>query len=123
VRLAAIGLVTLAAPTLSLGGAAAATPPTGLRGLVLQESTAPVCRTDTCEEPARGVLLRFSRAGKVAAEVRTTTTGRYSVRLRAGSYGVKAPERRIGTGLTPRVVRVTLGQMTRVDFHLDTGLQ
>ena len=88
-----------------------------------EESTAPVCRTDTCEEPARGVLLRFSRAGKVAAEVRTTTTGRYSVRLRAGSYGVKAPERRIGTGLTPRVVRVTRGQMTRVDFHLDTGLQ
>jgi hypothetical protein len=119
-----VGLVAFAAPMVSFGGAAAATPASGLRGLVLQGPTAPVCRTDdSCEEPARGVLLRFTRAGKVAAEVRTTSTGRYSIRLRAGSYAVKAPERRIGTGLRPRVVQVTRGRMARVDFHLDTGIQ
>ena len=121
---AAVGLVALATPMLSLGGAPAATPVSGLRGLVLQGPTALVCRTDDpCEEPARGVVLRFTRAGKVVAEVKTTSTGRYSVRLRAGSYGVKAPRRRVGTGLTPRIVQVPRGRVARVDFHLDTGIQ
>jgi hypothetical protein len=122
--LAAVGLVALATPMLSFGGAHAATPVSGLRGLVLRGPTAPVCRTDDpCEQPARGILLRFTRAGKVVAEVKTTSTGRYSVRLRAGSYGVKAPGRRVGTGLTPRVVKVPRGRIVRVDFHLDTGIQ
>jgi hypothetical protein len=122
--LAAVGLVALATPMLSLGGAPAGTPASGLRGLVLRGPTAPVCRTDDpCEEPARGILLRFTRAGKVVAEVKTTSTGRYSVRLRAGSYGVNAPGRRIGTGLSPRVVQVPRGRIVRVDFHLDTGIQ
>jgi len=124
VGLAAVGLVALAAAMLSLGGTPAATPVSGLRGVVLRGPTAPVCRTDdSCEEPAPGVLLRFTRAGKVVAEVKTTSTGRYSVRLRAGSYSVKAPGRRVGTGLTPRVVQVPRGRIARVDFHLDTGIQ
>ena len=120
---AAVGLVALATPMLSLGGAPAVTPASGLRGLVLREPTAPVCRDDPCEEPAPGVVLRFTRAGKVVAEVKTTSAGRYSVRLRAGSYGVKAPGRRVGTGLRPRIVQVPRGRIARVDFHLDTGIQ
>ena len=109
---------------LSLGAAPAATPVSGVRGVVLKGPTAPVCRTDDpCEKPARGILLRFTRAGKVVAEVKTTSAGRYSVRLRAGFYSVKAPGRRVGTGLTPRVVRVFRGRIARVDFHLDTGMQ
>jgi hypothetical protein len=121
--LAAVASVALAAPMLSFGAASAAAPVSGLRGLVLRGPTAPVCRTDSCEEPARGVVLRFTRAGKVVAEVKTTSAGRYSVRLRAGSYGVKAPGRRVGTGLTPRTVQVPRGRIARVDFHLDTGIQ
>ena len=120
---AAIGLVALATPMLSLGGASAAPPASGLRGLVLQGSTAPICRTDSCEEPASGVVLRFTRAGKVVAEVKTTSAGRYSVRLRAGSYAVRAPQRRVGVGLTPRIVQVPRGRIARIDFHLDTGIQ
>jgi len=123
VGFAAIGLVALAAPMLSLGGAPAATPASGLRGLVLREPAAPVCRDDPCEAPAPGVVLRFTRAGKVVAEVKTTRAGRYSVRLSAGSYGVKAPGRRVGTGLRPRIVQVPRGRIARVDFHLDTGIQ
>jgi hypothetical protein len=123
VGLAAVGLVALATPMLSFGGAAA-TQVSGLRGLVMQGPTAPVCRADDpCEEPARGILLQFRRGGKVVAEVKTTRAGRYSVRLRAGSYAVKTPLRRVGTGLTPRVVRVLRGRIARVDFHLDTGIQ
>jgi hypothetical protein len=124
VSLAAVGLAALATPMLLLGGAPAATPVSGLRGIVLQGTRAPVCRTDDpCEEPARGILLRFTRAGRVVAEVKTTSTGRYSVRLRTGSYSVKAPGRRVGTGLTPRVVQVPRGRIGRIDFHLDTGIQ
>jgi hypothetical protein len=74
--LAAVGLVALATPMLSFGGAAA-TQVSGLRGLVLQGPTAPVCRSDdSCEEPARGILLQFRRGGKLVAEVKTTRAGR-----------------------------------------------
>jgi carboxypeptidase family protein len=119
VRLAVVGAVALATPLLSLGGATATTR-SGLRGLVLR--SAPVCRTDSCEEPAAGVLLRFTRAGRVVTTVKSTSSGRYSVRLRAGTYRVKAP-RAVGAGLAPRVVRVPKGRIARVDFHLDTGTQ
>jgi len=123
VGLAAVGLVALV-PMFSFVGAPVATQVSGLRGLVMQGPTGPVCRTDdSCEEPARGILLQFRRGGKVIAEVKTTRAGRYSVRLRAGSYAVKTPRRRVGTGLTPRVVRVPRGRIARVDFHLDTGIQ
>ena len=122
VGLAAVGLVALATPMLSFG-APAATPVSGLRGLVMQGPTAPVCRADDpCDEPARGVVLLFRRGGEVLAEVKTSKAGRYSVRLRAGSYAVTSP-RRVGTGLTPRVARVPRGRIARLDFHLDTGIQ
>jgi len=120
VRLAVVGAVALAAPMLSLGGASAATH-SGLRGVVLQST--PVCRTDHCEEPASGVLLRFTRAGRVVNTVKSTSGGRYSVRLRPGTYRVKVPAHPIGTGLAPRVVRVPRGRIAYVDFHLDTGTQ
>ena len=121
--MAAVGLVALV-PIFSFAGAPVATPVSGLRGLVMQGPTAPVCRADDpCEKPARALLLQFRRGGKVVAEVRTTKAGRYSVRLRAGFYAVKTPRRRVGTGLTPRVVRVPRGRIARVDFHLDTGIQ
>jgi len=121
--LAAVGLAALV-PMLTFAGAAGARHASGLRGLVMQGPTGPVCRVDdSCEEPARGVLLQFRRGGRVVAEVKTTRAGTYSVRLRAGSYAVKAPRRRVGTGLTPRVVRVPRGRIAKVDFHLDTGIQ
>lgn len=121
VRLAIVGLVALAS-AFALTGEARATRVSGLRG-VLMQGPMPVCRTDSCDEPAAGVLLRFARNNRVVAEVTTTSSGRYFVRLPAGSYDVTAPRRRIGNGLTPRVVRVHRGQIAAVDFHLDTGIQ
>ncbi len=96
----------------------------GLRGVVLRGPTQPVCReNDSCEAPARGLVLRFVRDGVVKAEVKTSRTGNYSVRLRPGRYAVKTAARRPGMGLTPQVVRVPKGRIARVDFHLDTGIQ
>jgi hypothetical protein len=122
-RMAAVGLAALA-PMFTLAGPADATQTSGLHGIVMQGPTSPVCRAaDTCEEPARGVILQFRHNGKVAAEVKTSQAGRYFVNLSTGSYAVKALGRRIGSGLTPRAVRVPRGQNARVDFSLDTGIQ
>jgi hypothetical protein len=90
---------------------------------VKQEPTRPVCQDDPCEEPARGVILQFIRAGKVIAEAKTTQAGRYAVYLAAGSYAVRTRKRSVGSLLTPRIVRVPQGHIARVDFHLDTGIQ
>jgi len=122
VRISVIGLVALMTTFMS-AGATAASQVSGLRGLVMQGPTKPVCIDDPCEEPARGILLEFTRSGKVVAEVTTTRSGTYSVRLKPGSYAVRVPAQRIGTGLSPRVVRVPRGRIARVDFHLDTGRQ
>jgi hypothetical protein len=123
VRWAAVGFAALV-PMFVVAGAAGARHVSGLRGVVMQGPTGPVCRADDpCEKPAGGVLLQFKRSGKVVAEVKTTSAGRYSVKLRAGSYAVKAPRRPVGTGLTPRVVHVPRGRIAKVNFHLDTGIQ
>jgi hypothetical protein len=114
-------LVALAS-TFALTVEARASRVSGLRGTVLQGPT-PVCHNDPCEEPASRVLLRFTRDGRVVAEVTTTTTGRYFVKLPAGSYAVTAPRRRVGKGLTPDVVRVRRGRIAAVVFHLKTGIQ
>jgi hypothetical protein len=85
----------------------------------------PVCKIDVpCERPVAGLVLEFKRAGRVVARVKTTTRGTYRLKLRAGAYVVTTvPPRRMGTGLTPKTVRVPKARMARRDFHLDTGLR
>jgi hypothetical protein len=97
----------------------------GLHGVVMRGPTQPVCQVGTpCSAPAVGVVLVFSRSGYVVARVRTGSGGRYSVRLAAGSYAVRLqPVPKIGTGMTPRTVRVKAGVSSRVDFFIDTGIR
>ena len=122
-------VVALTLATLVFGSAlaGAATPPrltSGLRGVVMRGPTKPICSdTEPCEEPAAGVVLRFKQGDRVVARVTTGSAGGYRVKLRPGRYAVTTPNRRPGTGLTPRFVRVPTGRVARVDFHLDTGLQ
>jgi hypothetical protein len=81
----------------------------------------PVCKdTETCEEPAVGVLLQSNR---IVARVKSGSGGRYRLKLRPERYGVTTPKRGVGAGLIPRSVRVPKGRLTRFDFHIDTGLQ
>jgi hypothetical protein len=120
--------VTLAALAFGSTVAGASSPPSltsGLRGVVMRGPTTPVCRaTEPCEEPAPGVVLRFKQGDRVVARVTTGSAGGYRVWLRPGRYAVTTPaRRRVGTGLTPRFVRVPTGRVARVDFHVDTGLQ
>lgn len=117
---------TLAALALvfPLPGAAVPAHVSELRGVVMRGPTKPVCHEgESCEEPAKGLLLQFRHAGTLRARVKTTQTGTYRVRLRPGTYAVTTPNLRPWQDLTPHVVRVPRGRLGRVDFHLDTGLQ
>jgi hypothetical protein len=94
----------------------------GLHGIVMK-GPMPVCRTDLCDVPAKGLVLKFRRNGSVRAQVRTNDKGRYSVTLRPGRYAVTTPHLRPGQELTPHFVSVPRGRSARVNFHLDTGIQ
>jgi len=119
-RLVAFGvLATLAIGCGSAGGGTA----TGLHGYVKRGPTMPVCRVGVpCTAPAKGVKLRFSRAGKLAATATTNDRGWYRVVLRAGRYtvGVTAAK---GTAFGPRTTTVQSGKMKRRDFLIDTGIR
>ena len=84
----------------------------------------PVCRVGTpCDAPAPGVTLVFTRAGH-AFRTRTGSGGHFSIALRPGLYAVRVvPATRIGSGLSPRTVRVPVGGWARVRLMLDTGIR
>jgi len=124
VRVAALTMVVLALGSGLADAAASEVVASGIRGVVMRGPIKPVCGdNDPCEEPAAGVVLRFSRGGVVVARVTTGRAGGYRVKLRPGRYGVTTRKRRPGMDLTPSVIRVPKGRMARVDFHLDTGIQ
>jgi len=98
--------------------------PSGLRGTVTLFPARPVCiEGESCSKPAPGVLLVFTRKGRVAARVATTKRATYRVLLAPGVYSVTAPKYRRGSGVTPGTVRVKKGRIARIDLEIDTGLQ
>jgi len=128
VRVPAMRALAIASAGLALvstfAGAAGSRISSGLHGVVMRGPIKPVCREgEPCEVPAKGLSLQFRRDGRVRAQVKTTRTGRYLVRLRPGRYGVTSPGLRPWQQLSPKVVRVPRGRVGRVDLHLDTGLQ
>jgi hypothetical protein len=127
IRFAAISVVALIAalplearPT----GASAATQVSGLRGLATLSPTRPVCiEGEPCSRPAARVVLSFQRSGMEVARVRTQPNGWYRVLLRPGKHTIVAAGYRVGSGVTPRIVRVIEGRIRRVDLDIDTGIQ
>ena len=114
--------VTLVTVLLALVPASSTT--SGLRGIVTLSPTRPVCiEGQPCSKPAAGVVLVFRRNGHAAASVKTRADGWYRVALAPGTYTVVAPRYRVGSGITPRTVRVPKGRMARVDLEIDTGIQ
>jgi hypothetical protein len=122
VRALVLGSAMLALASAS-AGAGDSRNASGLRGVVMRGPTTPVCYDDSCEAPAKGLVLQFRRNGQIKAQVKTSQTGSYRVRLRPGRYAVRAPALRPHQRLTPQLVRVPRGRVARVDLHLDTGLQ
>jgi hypothetical protein len=93
-----------------------------LHGVVVRGPTQPVCEIGTpCSAPAPHVKLVFHRPG-VDLVATTDAHGRYSVRLRRGTYTVRTkPSPSIGRGLEP--TRVVVRAAMRADFNLDTGIR
>jgi hypothetical protein len=119
----ALGIAVLGALALGCGSAGGATA-TGLKGKVMRGPTQPVCRvSEPCEEPARGVRLVFSRAGKVVARATTNQKGWYRVTLRPGRYAVTTQNPRVAKSFSPKSATVPRSGVKRQDFDIDTGIR
>jgi hypothetical protein len=122
-----VPLRTLAAAALmaaALATPVAASPASGLEGIVEKGPTAPVCRVGSpCDAPVQ-VTLVFARAGRDVARTRSDAAGLYRIVLPPGYYAVRTVERiGISRNIRPREVRVRPGRFDRIDFSIDTGIR
>ena len=116
-------LVGAAAVALSATGAAgiAASPASGVRGVVLRGPIAPVCAAEQpCTAPAKKVVLHFVGL-YTSGWTRTDLKGRYSLALLPGSYTVKIPSAKFG--YRPRAVTVRANRMSVLTITIDTGIR
>jgi hypothetical protein len=96
-----------------------------LHGTITRGPTTPVCQVGKpCTAPMPGAMLVFTHNGVVAARTRSDANGRYSVRLRLGTYTVSMGVKpRIGSGVQPRTITLRRVAPTRIDFFVDTGIR
>jgi Carboxypeptidase regulatory-like domain len=119
-------LAVLTALTLGCGSAGSAGSGTasGLKGLVKRGPITPVCRIGvSCDAPAPGVKLVFTRSGKVVATATTNQKGWYRVTLRPGRYAVRTNRRGFERTTSPSAATVPRDRFARRDFHIDTGIR
>ena len=101
-----------------------AAPASGAYGFATLVNSRPVCvEGQPCDRPAVGLLLRFSRDGRVVGRATTDRAGYYSVRLARGIYAISTAPGYQRSRITPRAVRILPGRRTRVDFEIDMRLQ
>jgi hypothetical protein len=67
-------------------------------------------------------VLLFTR-NATTVRTRTDARGRYRVTLAPGWWAVRASAPRIGSGVSPRLVRVVAGRFRVVDLDIDTGIR
>lgn len=116
-------LAVLGAICLFAGAASASAPRSGLHGYVEKGPITPVCQAaEPCNGPAAGAVLAFARAGGAKVRVRTSATGFYRIKLRAGYYAVRSDSDFDRTPF-PAKVHVRPGRDDRLDFFIDTGIQ
>jgi hypothetical protein len=119
------GLIVALGLASGLGATSAdAIAPSGLRGLVTRSPIMPVCMEGVpCSAPAKGTLLIFFRHG-TSVRTRTNSTGHYRIALAPGWWNVRtAGPFRIGSGISPRSVRVHVGRFRVVNLDIDTGIR
>lgn len=104
--------------------ATSAAPTAGAHGFATLLNSRPVCVEDRpCSRPAAGLVLRFSREGRIVGRATTDRAGYYAVRLPRGVYAVSIAPGYQRRGITPRTVRILPGTRARVDFEIDMRLQ
>jgi len=117
-------LGALAALALGCGSAGSAGTAAGLRGLVKRGPLTPVCRIGvSCDAPAPGVKLVFTRSGKTIATATTNQKGWYRVTLRPGRYAVRTNRGGFERKTSPSAATVPSARFARRDFHIDTGIR
>lgn len=116
---------TLGAAMFATASAAATRTDSGLRGQVLYGPTCPVQRPgQTCERPYQAtVVVTHAGARGVIARVGTSANGRFTVRLRAGRYLVKATSRTGYLRSWSRVLSVTAHHFTGLTIRFDSGIR
>jgi hypothetical protein len=113
--LAAVSVACCVAP------AAAGPAPGTLSGTVTIGPTAPVCRAgEACTKPAAGIVLTFARGARRVSTTTAAGTGRYRVRLPAGTWAVRASA---GMRITPAAVTVASARARVRNFSIDTGIR
>ena len=124
-RATVCGALALAALNTGAALAGSAAPDSGLRGVVLEGPFCPVQRPgEVCDRPlATAVLVSRAASDRIVVRTRSATDGRFTVRLPAGRYLVRA-----GTGssfphVQSRTVSVTAHRFTAVTLRLDSGIR
>lgn len=115
----------IGASLLGSAPAVATTPDSGLRGQVLYGPTCPVQRPGAiCERPYQATLVvsRTTSRGTIA-RVRTSADGRFTVRLAAGRYLVKATGHTTFPRSWSQKVSVTANHFTSLTIHIDSGIR
>ena len=117
-------LLLLGLASLIVLPATSAAPASGVFGFATLLNSRPVCvEGRPCDRPAAGLVLRFSREGRVVGRATTDRAGYYAVRLPRGVYAVSIAPGYQRRGITPRTVRILQGTRARVDFEIDLRLQ
>jgi len=123
-RIPAFAVLVVLAAIAELPAASAGEQRGDLHGVATLIPVHPICiEGRPCGKPAVGLVLRFSRDGRVVGRVTTSRAGFYRVSLVRGIYVVSIDSGSHRREITPRTVRVVAGSQRRADFEIDTGLQ
>lgn len=106
-------------------GLASARVSSGVRGRVLYGPTCPVERPgESCTRPYQAwVSVRREPRGSLAARVRSSRDGYFTVRLAPGRYLVVAQGGRPFPRPIPQTVTVRPGRYTHVTLTVDSGIR
>jgi carboxypeptidase family protein len=114
-----MGVIAVCALVLAVPAGAATG---GLRGVVTRGPVTPVCKVGTpCDAPAKNVTVIFVRNG-VSRSVTTDDSGRYLIRLGAGTWAVRIPSA-AKFGFKPQTAYVRAGVVRVQNFSIDTGIR
>jgi len=78
-------------------------------------------RSDT--RPVAGAVVEALQDGNVVAATTTDDDGRYELRVRPGSYVIRAMAERLHSKEPGKTVSIAAGQTLTVGFVLDTGIR
>jgi hypothetical protein len=125
IRLSVCATGAVLALAIATAGGASRRPDAGIRGRVLYGPTCPVQRPGkTCVRPYEAAItIRREPAGTVVAHIRSTVDGRFTVRLRPGSYLLAPRNGKPYPRAQSQTVSVQRHHFTAVTIRYDSGIR